>query len=434
MPAHSSFSLNYLPSCHARGRARWSAYGLQVQERCEPGYDPVTELRGINTMRARPFVRILLAASICFCAALLGPAWPAAALETDQYTTPGHALPDIGPEMDIYITGTIWDVAQVLNMKAADQERAARRAPWPFKDYHRGRARRFRSADLLAQRVYDALSGPMLPECRIEQWVHEHRFRAAAQDPSGQTEFTVSLGDCVYGDSLFNKPILLAFLSPTINVHQTYMGGDKLGHLFQHGYQYYEVYRDAEDDGCEDNVAVARAVDMGIDQEFGIYGLLTTGVYSNADMAGNLAGLRFYLNLTRPVPLGDVTLPPLLLRDKAGNWVFNPLRRPEGLLRPFVSDHLNEALNPSRYDGGLRDTVRERLRSRAEKCLEFYSLSPGRDRERMVELSTWHGMQYGHSGFGGLVTIADGLPRSSDLAAAPEPSRPRTAAARLSTR
>jgi len=93
--------------------------------------------------------------------------------------------------------------------------------------------------------VYDALSGPMLPECRIEQWVHEHHFRAAAQDPSGQTEFTVSLGDCVYGDSLFNKPILLAFLSPTINVHQTYMGGDKLGHLFQHGYQYYEEYRDA---------------------------------------------------------------------------------------------------------------------------------------------------------------------------------------------
>src|SRR5256885_7264082 len=99
-------------------------------------------------MRARPFVRILLAASICFCAGLLGPAGPAAALETDQYTAPGHPLPDIGPEMDIYIAGTIWDVAQVLNTKAADQERAARRAPRPLNDYHPGRAPRFRSADL----------------------------------------------------------------------------------------------------------------------------------------------------------------------------------------------------------------------------------------------------------------------------------------------
>jgi hypothetical protein len=347
---------------------------------------------------------------LSICTALLTVAPLTRALETDQFTVPARPLPDIGPELDAYVAGTVWDVAQTLNARATEEERAARRSLWPWKDYHRARARRLRSTDLLVQRVYDNLAGPGLPESRIEVWTREHHFRAAREAGAAGACFDLPLDRCVYGDSLFDKPLLLAFLSPTVNIHGTYTGVDKLGHVFQHGFQYYREYRDARSEGGDDATATARAVRLGVEEERGFYGALTTGVYSNADLAANYAGLKFYLNLTRAVRIGGRTLPPLLLRDRAGNWYFNPARPPDRTLRLLADDRFNEALNPSRFEGVLRETVRERLRPRAERLLEFYDTTPQRERERMEELSTWHGEYYGHSGFSRLVTIADNCP------------------------
>ena len=399
---------------------------------------------------------------VSLCAAVTAPARSARGLETDQFTVPARALPDLGPETDAYVAATVWDVVQDLNARAAAHAAAARGAAWPWGDYHRGRAARYRSADFLTKRVFDAVAGPGLPESRIEQWVRRNDFRAARAAGDAPV-FNMSLARCVYGDSPFNKPLLLAFLSPTVNVHGTYMGVDKLGHVFQHGYHYYEEYRRAEAGGADDAGATARAVRTGVGQERGFYGETTTGVYSNADLAANLAGLKFYLNLTRAVRVGGDTLAPVLVRDRAGNWCFNPGRRPDRQLRLLVGDQFNEALNPSRFQGVLRDTVRDRLKRRAEKLLEFYDTTPQRERERVVELSTWHGEDYGHSGFSRLVTIADNCPPRADpappaggevvaagdavvagagvsasSAGEPEPAAPspagRTAPARLSTR
>jgi len=100
---------------------------------------------------------------LSFCTALLTVAPLTRALETDQFTVPDRPLPDIGPELDAYVAGTVWDVVQTLNARAAEEERAARRSLWPWNDYHLARARRLRSTDLLAQRVYDSLAGPGLP-------------------------------------------------------------------------------------------------------------------------------------------------------------------------------------------------------------------------------------------------------------------------------
>ena len=398
-------------------------------------------------------LRLLLLLTLAF--GVLAPPRFSFALETDQFTPPDRPLPDLGPETDVYVSALIFDVVQTLNARAAHHERAARRAPWPLADFHRGRAARYRSEDLMVKRVFDAVAGPGLPESRIEQWVRRHDFRAvrAARDadPRCRSVFELPLARCVYGDSPFNKPLLLAFLSPTANFHGTYMGVDKLGHVFQHGYHYFEEYRRAERGGADDAKATARAVRMGVDQERGFYGVVMTGVYSNADLAANLAGLKFYLNLARPVRVGGETLEPLLVRDRSGNWCFNPRRRPDEQLRLLVDDSFNEALNPSWFNGELRYTVRDRLKKRSDRFLAFYDTTPQRERERMVELSTWRGEKYGHSGFGRLVTIADSRPRPAAVpaaddavpagartsaaapAAAPSPSV-RTAPARLSTR
>jgi hypothetical protein len=396
-------------------------------------------------MRRRCHALILAALFACVAA-------PVVALETDQFTVPDRPLPDLGPELDAYVAGVVWDVALSMNAQAAAHEREARSAAWPLRDYHRSRAARYRSDDFFTRRVYDALAGPGLPECRIEQWVQRHRFRAAADDPRGRTVFEPTLGRCVYGDSLspFSKPLLLAYLSPTVNLYGSYIGVDKLGHIYQHGYHYYAEYRKAEAEGCDDAKAVTRAIRVGVGQELGVYGETTTGVYSNADLAGNFAGLKFYLNLTHAVRIGDATLPPLLLRHGSGDLYLNPQRDMHGLLKRYVSDHLNEALNPSRFQPLLGNTVRDRLRKRANRLLDFYDTTPQRERERMVELATWHGEKYGHCGFGGVVAIADNCPpprRSPPRDEAPGVSPAagavtagaasagsRTAPARLSTR
>ena len=383
---------------------------------------------------------------MCICAALFVSTGRVVALETDQFTVPDRPLADIGPEMDLYVASTVWDVAQKLSARATAEDREAASDAFPFFGaYHRSLAARYRGADLLAKRVYDVLAGPGLPECKIEQWVRTHPFRAAGRDGAGQALFNLSLAQCVYGDSLFSKPPLLAYVSPTVNVHGAYVGVDKFGHLFQQGYDYYEEYRSARDDGDDEEHAAARAVRSGVGGERGIFGEALTGVYSNADLAANYAGLKFYLNLTRPVRIGDAFLPPLLLRDAAGNWCFNPDRRPAGLLRPFVDEHLNEALNPSRFEPVLRETVRENLRGRSERLLEFYGTTPQRERRRMEELATWHGENYGHSDRG-LVTIADDCRPSdevggrgvvtagSKLPSSASPDHTRVSATRLSTR
>src|SRR4051794_40339650 len=334
---------------------------------------------------------------LSFCTTVLALTPPASALETDQFTVPTRPLPDIGPELDAYVAGTVWDVVQTLNTRAAGEERAARRSVWPWRDYHRARASRLRSENLLTQRVYDNLGGPGLPECRIEIWARPPHFRAARDAGVADAGFELPLSRCVYGDSLFDKPLLLAFLSPTVNVHGTYLGVDKLGHVFQHGFYYLQEYRQAESDGEGAAAATARAVRLGVDEEQGFYGALTTGVYSNADLAANYAGLKFYLNLTRTVHVNGRRLAPIL-RRRQGLWEINPAAGAEWL-RPFVTDHCNESLNPCRYSSQLRDTVRRNFPERAEKWVAFYRSTRATEAERLKYLSTWYGEDYGHSGF-----------------------------------
>ena len=68
--------------------------------------------------------------------------------------------------------------------------------------------------------------------------------------------------------------------------------------------------------------------------------MLVSGVYSNADLYANYAGMKFYLGLTNAMQIGtDARQPILILRD--GVW---KLKDPENLrselIKPFLTDHL----------------------------------------------------------------------------------------------
>ena len=334
-----------------------------------------------------------------FCLAI---AFPTFALETDQFTVPPQPLVDIGPALDTYVLGVIADAVREANDKAAWHERAARRAPWGFwKGHHRARAARFRSEDYLARRVFDVLGRGGVFECPVEGWVRRQAFGG------GPALFLPPANDSAYGRTPLARRVLLAKMSPTVNAHRFYLGTDKIGHFFQQGYQYYREYgREAGRHGGSERSALARAVRHGVRQERGFYGEATVGIYSNADLAANYAGLKFYLNLTRAVDVGGESLPSVLVRADDGGWRFSDARAND-LLRPFFGDHFNEALNPCRYAGDLRGPVRAHLRDHSKAVVAFFQCSVEGEGARQLELSTWYGEAYGHSGPDGLVTIAD---------------------------
>jgi hypothetical protein len=141
--------------------------------------------------------------------------------------------------------------------------------------------------------------------------------------------------------------------------------------------------------------AIAAAVAHGVRQEHEYYGTLTSGVYSNGDLAANYAGMKFYLNLRHPVRIGEREWPPLFERSPEG-WRLRSGIDPDRLLEPFLSNHLDESLNPSRYRFSRR-SIRSLIRERCGHWVRFYA-----DRLSLVAPSgksfatSWFGEEYGH--------------------------------------
>jgi hypothetical protein len=138
--------------------------------------------------------------------------------------------------------------------------------------------------------------------------------------------------------------------------------------------------------------------------ESNLFGTLATGVYSNGDLSANFLGLKFFLNLTEKVSLQGVEREPLVVRCGVFWRVNDQVRPGSGWFRPFVSDHLNEALNPSLYDSTMRSRIHKILESRAGHIVEFYTRHDGRPQDPAYfdqlshTLSTYYGEFYGHSG------------------------------------
>ena len=131
--------------------------------------------------------------------------------------------------------------------------------------------------------------------------------------------------------------------------------------------------------------------------ENGLLGMLTTGIRSNADLAANYAGFKFYRNLTEEVRIGNRVMPPMLVRQ-GPYWRLNDQVRPDSdFFTAFITPHWNEALNPNVYANVTDARVRAVLRSRCPDLLDWYRDERGRplSRRQFVaiekELSTFTG-------------------------------------------
>jgi hypothetical protein len=299
--------------------------------------------------RAR-LIRLTLLAS-----SLLAACHVALATETDQFTTPRVPLCDIGPE---------------LSRKVVEIIESDRTGDDP-------------------ERVLSEWIGRNIFECRLVRWAKNIRVA------EGPVVFRPSVFDSIYRVALSPVPASFLFDSPTVHVHGYYLGTDKIDHFFQQGHKYFEMVMEKEARGADAAEAIATAVAHGVKQEHEYYGTLASGVYSNGDLAANYAGMKFYLNLRHSVRIGERVLPPLLERSSEG-WRLRPGINPDHLLEPFISNHLDESLNPSRYRLS-RGSIRSLVRDRCDQWVQFYA-----DRLVLVAPSgtsfatNWFGEDYGH--------------------------------------
>jgi len=235
------------------------------------------------------------------------------------------------------------------------------------------------------------------------------------------------------------RRLVLLFQSSTVKAYGVYFGTDKLSHFHHMGRFYYDSYRAQRRAGLDQDSAVAAVLreysSGGVIAENSLLGFLATGVYSNADLAANYAGFKFLLNLTEPVMLKGTLHEPLVVR--CGNfWRVSTRVRPEsGWFGDFVSDHWNEALNPSLYDTTVRSSVRGILRRRADHIMKFYTTKDHRPDDPAYydalahQLSTLDGEPYGHSGeWENLMTLGNtciAALRESAAKDAPQDAAPR---------
>jgi len=135
-------------------------------------------------------------------------------------------------------------------------------------------------------------------------------------------------------------------VGPTIKINGQLIGSDKLGHFFSQGRKFYRRYMKSGDE--------AQAAKHSAYTERAIFGQLTTGVYSNADLVANYEGFRFYLSLFEDNVIAGK---PAILAWQEDHWVIQ---------RAFTwADHVNEywdeALNINHYDRILYPYMEKRL-------------------------------------------------------------------------
>jgi hypothetical protein len=124
----------------------------------------------------------------------------------------------------------------------------------------------------------------------------------------------------------------------TIRVNDQLIGSDKIGHFISQGRKFYKRYLvfESEEMAAERSAYTERA----------IFGQMSNGIYSNADLVANYEGHRFFRSLFED---GIIPGKPAILRWENNGWVVQR----EFDWADHVNEYWDEALNVNHFDAGL---------------------------------------------------------------------------------
>ncbi len=152
-----------------------------------------------------------------------------------------------------------------------------------------------------------------------------------------------------YGHPLYATRVAGLFgVGPTLKINHVFIGTDKLGHFLSQGRKFFKRWLKMGNE--------AQAAEQSAYTERALFGQMTTGSYSNADLVANYEGYLFYRSLFEDDVIKGK---PAILEWKNGLWIMQ---------RPFdwadhVNDYWDEALNISHYDTLLYSHMKKRLQT-----------------------------------------------------------------------
>lgn len=327
------------------------------------------------------------------------------AFETDQYNLPPEPLADIGDEVSQYTEDNLRKAVEKLNTKISFAEnclaKKTKKEKCDSPEKERAKLEFLRSEEAVARVFYKLVGTGIPPFTASGSWMESHKF--INQPARYKTSFRKSI--------FFVYPTNYVGISSTVNLYGAQFGTDKIAHIFQQGYSYYKIYNRALAKGLTPDEAEKKAIKWGKFTEHTYYGMIISNVFSNADLCANFAGLKFYQGLTREIKIGNKTKPAVLTL-KNGVWKFNKNADLfEILLKPFISEHFNEALNPSIFFKylGLRCYVRKTVKK--QSCEQWFDKFPNLSRVELEKtsksLTRWFGEDYGFKDSKNFITIAN---------------------------
>jgi hypothetical protein len=347
-------------------------------------------------------VRMVFILSSCFL--LLGFMYSKSpAHEVDQYSPPaGQSLRDLGTYWNQLIYRVVLD-----GVKQANQDIASTKNSW-LPDPGGSRMANSQSPNTLAKCVRAQLPSAM---DMIENMEHKIAATDGRDVASGQllayrpkaTQSVYLPATQIRGMRYWNR--LLFMRSSTIKVHGHYIGTDKIGHFFAMGYYYYNAYQAAQLLGHTHAESLQKASDIcGWTTENSFLGMTSTAIYSNADLAANYLGLKFYLNLCHPVKIAGHLESALVVREGDYWKIRDRLNQNSPLFSKYVSAHWDEVLNPCHLEESFREHARKEIYARRELLLDWYAGNDPRRRTKvyfdniLAHTKTYYGENYGHSG------------------------------------
>ena len=323
--------------------------------------------------------------------------------EVDQYSPPtGQSLRDMGNYWNQLIFRVLVD-----GVEQANQGIEAAKKSW-IPDPGGSRLAMSQSPTTLAKCVRSQLPSAM---ALIENMEHKIAETDGRDVVSGQLlAYRPKVTQSVYrpaaqlrGMRYWNRLIFMR--SSTIKVHGHYIGTDKIGHFFAMGYYYYNVYQGARLLGNTHEESLQKASDIcGWTTENSFLGITSTAIYSNADLAANYLGLKFYLNLHQPVKVAGHLEPAIIVRDGEYWKIRDGLHQNSPLFAKFVSAHWDEVLNPCHLEESFREHARKEIYARRNLLLDWYAGNDPRRRTKqyfnniLAHTKTYYGENYGHSG------------------------------------
>ncbi len=241
------------------------------------------------------------------------------ALETDQYVVWNSdlSLKDSTDPLNEYMNKTVSETLEKLNQNASNLS----------KD----------QCTVVTNKIIKAFQTITPPEDKIEQEMHTNEKIDLYPRVTSFSEYYKA---SIYRNILVIISKVFAFISPSIKINNVFIGIDKLGHFISQGKEYFDIYKIAIENEKNIYQAETIAINSGIQQEYGKYGLLLSGVFSFSDLEANYQGFKFSKNICY-----DSKEPYVVFNTEVNKWV--QVRKID--MRKYVNPNWDESYNNSYF-------------------------------------------------------------------------------------